>query len=163
MARKGSGRTFADGARGWGLTFDPLSLKPEATRDYSYEGPGDHLHFLGETRPLPSDRLRPPHPDHDHARCRGEEINCQVVATTLAANAGRGSTSNDTDARMAPDVPLCVCSPDEAPYAMLTAEAGVTCPHCGHVARCLKLGKEKTKKSTYPSGASRMASWGAKG
>jgi hypothetical protein len=50
----------------------------------------------------------------------------------------------ESTARMAPDVPLCVV-PSEYPYSVLDSKKGVICPHCRHTAP-VNLGKGKNKK-----------------
>ena len=53
--------------RSWGRKFDPLSLKREERKDYSYEGPEIIYTFWAKHGPLPGDGLRPSHADHDQS------------------------------------------------------------------------------------------------
>ena len=40
------------------VDFDPLSISGEQRSEYSLRRPGDHLHLLGQARPLPGNRVR---------------------------------------------------------------------------------------------------------
>jgi len=126
-----------------GADFDPLSLKPEARKDYSYEGPEVIYTFwakhgpcqvtgCGHRTPIMTSpvmavkTLSVKHWEHACASC-GTEFDIEEV-----------------EARMAPDVPLFI-APGEKPYAVLDARGRITCPHCSHTSM-VKLGKGKNKK-----------------
>lgn len=126
-----------------GADFDPLSLKPEARKDYTYEGPEIIYTFwakhgpcqvtgCGHRTPIMTSpvmavkTLTVKHWEHTCSKCGGE------------------FHVEESDARMAPDVPLYV-APDEYPFSVLDRKKGVICPHCAHAA-LVNLGKGKNKK-----------------
>lgn len=126
-----------------GPDFDPLSLKPEERKDYSYEGPEIIYTFWAKHGPC------------QVTGCghRTPIMTSPVMAVkTLTvkswehacASCGTEFDIEDTEARMAPDVPLYV-APDESPYSVLDPKGRVICPSCGH-ASMVKLGKGKNKK-----------------
>jgi putative DNA methylase len=123
--------------------FDPLSLKPEARRDYTYEGPEIIYTFWAKHGPC------------QVTGCghRTPIMNSPVIAVkSLSVKYWEHSCSKcgdafhveDATARMAPDVPLYV-APSEFPFSIFDRKKGVVCPHCGHTA-LLNLGKGKKKK-----------------
>lgn len=126
-----------------GPDFDPLSLKPEERRGYSYEGPEIIYTFwakhgpcqvtgCGHRTPIMTSpvmavkTLTVKHWEHECSAC-GTEFDIE-----------------DAEARMASDVPLYV-APDEKLYSILDPRGRVTCPSCGHTPM-VKLGKGKNKK-----------------
>ncbi len=126
-----------------GADFDPLSLKPEERKNYSYEGPEIIYTFwakhgpcqvtgCGHRTPIMSSpvvavkTLTVKHWEHSCSKC------------------GCGFHVEEAAARMAPNVPLYV-APDEHPFSVIDPKRGVVCPHCGH-AEMVKLGKGKNKK-----------------
>lgn len=126
-----------------GPDFDPLSLKPEARKDYTYEGPEIIYTFWAKHGPC------------QVTGCghRTPIITSPVMAVkTLSvkhwehacASCGAEFDIEEADARMAPDVPLFV-APGEKAFAALDARGRVTCPSCNHISM-VKLGKGKNKK-----------------
>ncbi|WRH63791.1 MAG: DUF1156 domain-containing protein [Fuscovulum sp.] len=126
-----------------GADFDPLSLKPEERKDYSYEGPEIIYTFwakhgpcqvtgCGHRTPIMTDpvmavkTLTVKHWAHECRSCSGQ------------------FDIEDAEARMAPEVPLYV-APDEKPYSILDPKGRVICPHCGHT-EMVKLDKGTNKK-----------------
>lgn len=126
-----------------GPEFDPVTLKPEERKDFSYEGPEIIYTFwakhgpcqvtgCGQRTPIMTSpvmavkALTVKHWPHDCAAC-GSEFDIE-----------------DAEARMAPDVPLYVAS-SEKPYSVLDPKGRVICPSCGHTSM-VKLGKGKNKK-----------------
>ena len=126
-----------------GSDFDPLLITPEQRRDYRYEGPEIIYTFWGK-----------------HGPCQVTGCGHRTPIMTSAVMAIKTLTVKswphkcdrcdqsfdieDAEARMAPDVPLCVV-PNETPYAVIDGRGRVTCPHCRHAA-LVKLGKGKNKK-----------------
>ncbi|WP_172122494.1 DUF1156 domain-containing protein [Devosia sp. 919] len=133
---KPSGKTM-------GVDFDPLALKPNERKDYSYYGPEIIYTFWSK---------------HGHCQVTGCGHRTPIMTTpvmavkTLSVKSWEhvcASCSTDfdiemTEARMAPDVPLYV-APDEKPYAVLDPRGRVVCPSCGD-ASMIKLSKAKNKK-----------------
>jgi len=126
-----------------GTDFDPLSLKPEERKDYSYEGPEIIYTFWAKHGPC------------QVTGCghRTPIMTSPVMAVkTLTvkswehacASCGIDFDIEEAEARMAPDVPLYV-APDEKPYTILDPKGRVICPSCGHTSM-VKLGKGKNKK-----------------
>ena len=74
---------------------------------------GNHLHVLGEARPLPGHRMRPPHADHVLAGGRGEGALGQEPGRTECPRCARRFDIEESEARMAP-TSCSYCSPDEA-------------------------------------------------
>lgn len=126
-----------------GADFDPLSLKPEERKDYSYEGPEIIYTFWAKHGPC------------QVTGCghRTPIMTSPVMAVkTLTvknwehacASCGTEFDIEEAEARMAPDVSLYV-APDEKPYTILDPKGRVICPSCGHTSM-VKLGKGKNKK-----------------
>lgn len=126
-----------------GPDFDPLSLKPEERKDYSYEGPEIIYTFWAKHGPC------------QVTGCghRTPIMTSPVMAVkTLTvkswehacASCGIEFDIEEAEARMAPDVPLYV-APDERPYTILDPKGRVICPSCGHMSM-VRLGKGKNKK-----------------
>jgi putative DNA methylase len=126
-----------------GTDFDPLALKPEERKDYSYDGPEIIYTFwakhgpcqvtgCGHRTPIMTSpvmavkTLTVKHWEHSCSAC-GAEFHVE-----------------DTIARMAPDVPLYV-APSEFPFSVLDGKGRTNCPSCGNVSM-IKLGKGKNKK-----------------
>lgn len=126
-----------------GEDFDPLSLKPEERKEYSYEGPEIIYTFwakhgpcqvtgCGHRTPIltnPVIAVKTLTVKHWPHKCRSCSERFDIEAA---------------EARMAPDVPLYV-APDEKPYSILDQKGRVICPHCGHT-EMVKLDKGKNKK-----------------
>lgn len=135
--------TYKPSGKVMGADFDPLSIKPEERKDYSYEGPEIIYTFWAKHGPC------------QVTGCghRTPIMTSPVMAVkTLTvkswehacASCGIEFDIEEAEARMAPDVPLFV-APDEKPYAILDPKGRVTCPSCGHTSM-VKLGKGKNKK-----------------
>ncbi|WP_171230678.1 DUF1156 domain-containing protein [Ruegeria sp. HKCCA4008] len=126
-----------------GEDFDPLSLKPEERRDYSYEGPEIIYTFWAK-----------------HGPCQVTGCGHRTPIMTSNVMAVKSLTVKhwphrcpacdaqfdieSAEARMAPDTPLYV-APDEPAYSILDSKGHVTCPDCGHI-EMVKLDKGKNKK-----------------
>jgi putative DNA methylase len=126
-----------------GRDFDPLTLKPDERKDYSYEGPEIIYTFWSKHGPC------------QVTGCghRTPIMNSPVIAVKtltvkywehICSKCGTEFHVEDADARMAPDVPLCI-APGEHSFSVIDPTRGIVCPHCGH-AELTKLGKGKNKK-----------------
>ncbi len=143
-----------------GADFDPLSLKREERKDYSYEGPEIIYTFWAKHGPCQvtgcghrTPIMTSPDMAIKTISVKSWEHKCPSCDTTFDIE--------EVAARMAPDVPLYV-APDEPPYAILSAGGRVVCPGCekafaAHVhpktglnvdsgRGQLRLGKGKNKK-----------------
>jgi hypothetical protein len=135
--------THKPSGRVMGSDFDPLSLTPEKRKEYSYEGPEIiytfwakhgpcHVTGCGHRTPIMTNpvmavkSLSVKHWQHECSSC------------------GIAFDIEDTEARMAPDVPLFV-APDQKPYSTLDVKGRVACPSCGYTSM-VKLGKGINKK-----------------
>ncbi|WP_445368213.1 DUF1156 domain-containing protein [Methylomonas sp. BW4-1] len=114
-----------------GDDFDPLVLKPEERKDYSYEGPEVIYTFWAKHGPCSA-------PGCGH---RTPLMSSPVVAVKslsvkawLGVRCGKCHESFDVEqqeARMAPDASWVVAD-SEAPYALMDGEGRYQCPHCQH-------------------------------
>lgn len=125
-----------------GADFDPLALLPEERKDYSYEGPEIIYTFWAK-----------------HGLCkvtgcghRTPIMTSPVVAVkSISVKSWRHNCSacggaydiEDTEARMAPGIPLFVAD-DEEKFSHINTNGKVICPHCGDD-DMIKLGKSKNK------------------
>jgi putative DNA methylase len=126
-----------------GPDFEPLGLKPEERRDYSYEGPETIYTFWAKHGPCQVTGCGHRTPIMTSPVMAVKTLTVKHWEHTCAA-CGTDFHVEDAEARMAPDVPLYV-APDEKPYSVLNAKGRVVCPGCGHAAM-VKLGKGKNKK-----------------
>ena len=126
-----------------GADFDPLSLKIEERKDYSYEGPEIIYTFWAKHGPC------------QVTGCghRTPIMTTPVIAVkTLTVKAWEHTCTKcntdfdieDAPVRMAPDVP-CVIAVTEKPFAVLDPKKGVKCPNCGQQT-IINLGKGQNKK-----------------
>lgn len=114
-----------------GDDFDPLALKPEERKDYSYEGPEVIYTFWAKHGPCAA-------PVCGH---RTPLMSSPVVAIkTLSVKAWLDipcSQCHQTfdierqEARMAPDVPLVIADTEKS-FAIMDDQGYFTCPHCQH-------------------------------
>ncbi|MCC1497955.1 hypothetical protein [Alcanivorax sp. 1008] len=112
-----------------GDDFDPLSLKPEERKDYSYEGPEVIYTFWAKHGPCAA-------PGCNH---RTPLLKNPVIATkSISVKAWQGVVCSQCDskfdierreARMAPDEPLVVAE-SEKPYSIMNDEGFYRCPNC---------------------------------
>ena len=151
--------TGAAESRGCQSDFDPLRLDPEERKQYRYEGPGGHLHLLGETRPCSrpgcghrTPIFRSPVIAEKKLGVKFIELTCKSCKTAFHAELGA--------ARMAPGTERVVLD-SESPftelsqpfaqrladyskgtpprmlqrakelYEMVHSEPGLKCPKCG--------------------------------
>lgn len=126
-----------------GQDFDPLSLKPQERKDYSYEGPEIIYTFWAKHGPCQVTGC-----GHRTPIMTSPVMALKTLSVkhweTACSSCGTMFDIEEAAARMAPDVPLYV-SPGEKPYAVLDSRGRVTCPNCGYETM-IKLGKGKNKK-----------------
>jgi transposase-like protein len=146
-----------------GRAFDPLALNLSERKDYSYEGPEIIYTFWAKHGPCQvtgcghrTPIMSSPVLAIKTISVRSWEHKCPSCDTAFSIE--------ETEARMAPDVPLYV-APDEPPYVVLSANGHVVCPGCGksYTAHMhpktglhidggrgqLRLGKAKNKKVEF--------------
>lgn len=126
-----------------GVDFDPLLLKPEARKDYTYEGPEIIYTFWAKHGPCQVTGC-----GHRTPIMTSPVMAVKTISVKhwehACASCGTEFDIEKAEARMAADVPLFV-APGEKPYAVLDARGRITCPHCSHTTM-VKLGKGKNKK-----------------
>ena len=136
-----------------GDEFDPLSLKPEERKDYSYEGPEVIYTFWAKHGPCSA-------PSCGH---RTPLMSSPVVAVkTLSVKTWHGIPCQHCDgkfdierhsARMAPDAPLVV-SETEAPHTIMADDGSYECPYCQQQ-YCDEVAALKGDSSRLPKKASK--------
>jgi len=126
-----------------GEDFDPLSLKPEERKDYSYEGPEIIYTFWAKHGPCQVTGCGHRTPIMTNPVMAVKTLTVKHWPHKCRSCSERFDIE-EAEARMAPDVPLYV-APDEKPYSILDPKGRVLCPHCGHT-EMVKLGKGKNKK-----------------
>ena len=126
-----------------GADFDPLSLKPEERKNYSYDGPEIIYTFWGKHGPCQVTGC-----GHRTPIMTNPVMAVKTVTVKhwqhACASCGAEFDIEEAEARMAPDVPIYV-APDEKRYSILDAKLGAICPSCGHTS-IVKLGKGKNKR-----------------
>ncbi|MBY0576972.1 MAG: hypothetical protein K2P67_10330 [Gallionellaceae bacterium] len=123
--------------------FDPLSLTQEQRREYSYDGPEIIYTFWAKHGPCQVTGCGHRTPIMSSPVMAVKTLSVKYWEHTCG-KCGSDFHVEESNARMAPDVPLYV-APDEYPFSTLDPKRGVVCPHCGHAAM-VKLGKGKNKK-----------------
>ena len=126
-----------------GEDFDPLSLKPEERKDYSYEGPEIIYTFWAKHGPCQVTGCGHRTPIMTNPVMAVKTLTVKHWPHKCRSCSERFDIE-EAEARMAPDVPLYV-APDEKPYSILDPKGRVICPHCGHT-EMVKLDKGKNKK-----------------
>jgi len=126
-----------------GPDFDPLSLKPEARNDYTYEGPEIIYTFWAKHGPCQVTGCGHRTPIMTSPVMAVKTLSVKHWEHTCG-KCGANFDVEEESVRMAPDAPFYV-APSESPYSVLDRKKGVACPHCGHTA-LVNLGKGKNKK-----------------
>ena len=140
--------------------FDPLTIPWEQRRDYRYEGPEIIYTFWAKHGPCQVTGCGHRTPIMTSPLMAVKTLSVKSWEHRCGACGGDFQIEANA-ARMAPDVPLYI-APSEPPFAVLDAEQGVVCPHCGHAVPWdlrpkeglvldgdrgqLKLGKGQNKK-----------------
>ena len=135
--------------------FDPLHLDAEQRKDYQLRRPRDHLHVLGQARPVSGDGLRPPHADHVQPGDGGEDAHRQALGTHLRQVRQRRSMSRKKPRAWRP---TCRCtSRRRVPVLRARPQEGRRLPALRpHRAGQAGQGQEQ-EGGTEPAGASAMA------
>jgi adenine-specific DNA methylase len=126
-----------------GADFDPLALTQEQRKEYSYAGPEIIYTFWAKHGPCQVTGCGHRTPIMTSPVIAVKSISVKHWEHKCGKCGGKFHVE-ESAARMAPDVPLCV-APSEYPYSVLDSKKGVKCPHCGHTAP-VSLGKGKNKK-----------------
>ena len=126
-----------------GADFDPVCLKPEERKNYSYDGPEIIYTFWGKHGPCQVTGCghRTPIMTNPVMAVKTMTVKHWQHA---CASCGAEFDIEEEEARMAPDVPIYV-APDERPYSIFDTKRGAICPSCGH-ASIVKLGRGKNKR-----------------
>lgn len=126
-----------------GSDFDPLSLTPAERTEYQYEGPEIIYTFWAKHGPCQVTGCghRTPIMTTPIMAVKALTVKHWEVA---CACCGIDFDVEDTEARMAPDVPLYVAA-DEKPYSILDTNGRITCPRCGFTSM-RNLGKGANKR-----------------
>ena len=135
--------THSPSGKVMGVDFDPLAVSFEDRRNYSYEGPEAIYTFWAKHGPCQMSGCGHRTPIMTSSVMAVKSLTVKSWDHTCKS-CGSSFDVEDSEARMAPDVPLFV-SPEELPYAILDQRGRVTCPSCGQ-ASISKLGKSKNKK-----------------
>ncbi len=135
--------THVPSKRVMGADFDPLKLTHEQRREYNYEGP-EILHtFLAKHGPCQVTGCGHRTPLMTSPLVAIKTLTVKSWEHCCGQCEGKFDVEQ-TDARIAPDVPMHIASSEE-PFSVLDIKRGVVCPHCGH-ASMVQLGKPKNKK-----------------
>lgn len=112
-----------------GADFDPLALKPDERKDYGYEGPEIIYTFWAKHGPCQVTGC-----GHRTPIMTSPVMAIKTISVKSWAHKCPSCETafdiEDSDARMAPDVPLYV-APEEPPFAVLLSSGKVICPSCG--------------------------------
>lgn len=129
-----------------GAGFDPLALKPEERAAYRYEGP-ELLHvFWAKHGPCQVTGCGHRTPVLSSPVLAEKTLTVRAWLNHACPACRKTFDIEDSDARMAPAVPLALAS-SERPFAVLRPNLSVTCPHCQRVeSRPALLGKGESKK-----------------
>ena len=109
-----------------GSDFDPLSLKPEERKDYSYEGPEIIYTFWAKHGPCDVTGCGHRTPIMTSPVMAVKTLTVRHWQHTCAA-CGANFDVEGAETRMAPDVPLYV-APSEQPFSILDPKGRVVCP-----------------------------------
>jgi putative DNA methylase len=125
-------------------TFDPLSLKPEERKGYSYDGPEIIYVFWAKHGPCQVTGCGHRTPIMSSPVLAEKELT--IKAWQHKCSKCKASfDAEESEARMAPDVPL-VLAESERPFAVISEDRSVVCPSCGHEDPLPALGKASKKK-----------------
>jgi adenine-specific DNA methylase len=135
--------THKQTGRRMGEEFDPLTLSFMERKDYVYEGPEIIYTFWSKHGPCQTTGCGHRTPIMTTPVMAVKVLSVKCWEHKCSSCGGRFDIE-ETEARMAPDVPLFV-APDETPYSKLDSKGRATCPKCGHI-DMVRLGKGKNKK-----------------
>ncbi|WP_437999829.1 hypothetical protein WMF26_07975 [Sorangium sp. So ce185] len=125
-------------------TFEPLALKPEERKGFKYEGP-EVLHvFWSKHGPCQVTGCGHRTPIMSSPVIAVKELTVKSWSHTCKSCRANFDIE-DSEARMAPDVPL-VLGADERPFEVLQKSGAIKCPTCGEIETFPALGKGSRKK-----------------
>ena len=125
--------------------FDPLSLTPAERKDYQYEGPEIIYVFWAKHGPCQITGCGHRTPIMSSPVMAVKTLTVKAWPAYRCAKCGKPFDVEESEARMAPSVPLVVAESEE-PYAVLDPNFGLTCPHCGYHDRFPRLPDKSQKK-----------------
>lgn len=125
--------------------FDTLSLTPAERKDYQYEGPEIIYVFWAKHGPCQITGCGHRTPIMSSPVMAVKTLTVKAWPAYKCAKCGKIFDVEESEARMAPSVPL-VAADSEEPYAVLDGNFGLTCPHCGHHDRFPRLPEKGKKK-----------------
>jgi putative DNA methylase len=134
--------THKPSRRVMGEDFDPLSLKAEERKEYSYEGAEIICTFWAKHGPCQVTGCGHLTPIITSPVFATKAIVVKSWPHVCLSCAGNFDIE-EVAARMAPGVGLYV-SPEETPFAILDSRGRVKCPHCESIS-LVKLGKSTSK------------------
>lgn len=114
-----------------GDDFDPLALKPEERKDYSYEGPEVIYTFWAKHGPCAAPGCGHRTPLMTSPVVAVKTLSVKTWENIPCSHCHESFDIERQEARMAPDVPLVVAE-TEKPYAIMDDQGYYTCPHCQH-------------------------------
>lgn len=142
---KGSWINAATGKRE-GPAFDPLALTPHQRRAYRYDGPEIIYVFWAKHGPCQMTGCGHRTPIMTNPVMAVKMISIKAWEDQRCEKCRKHFDVEQTDARMAPGVPLVIAA-TEKPFAVLDEKSAIRCPHCDHKQLMpLDLKKRKTKK-----------------
>ncbi|MBI5511447.1 MAG: DUF1156 domain-containing protein [Deltaproteobacteria bacterium] len=112
-----------------GEDFDPLALAPEERKKYRYDGPESIYVFWAKHMPCQRTGCGNRTPVLSSPVVAVKELTVKAWEHRCPA-CRKGYDIEDSEARMAPDVPLALAA-DEKAFAIIDKKLRVTCPHCG--------------------------------
>ncbi|MCK5791911.1 MAG: hypothetical protein KAH34_13760, partial [Ketobacter sp.] len=119
-----TGKTMGD-------DFDPLMLKPEERKDYSYKGPEVIYTFWAKHGPCAAPGCGHRTPLMSSPVVAVKTLSVKTWLDIPCSHCHKSFDIERQEARMAPDVPLVVAD-TEKPYAIMDDQGYYTCPHCQH-------------------------------
>ncbi len=140
---KGTWTRLADG-KVMGGDFDPLTLKPDERKGFSYSGPEAIYTFWAKHGPCQVTGCGHRTPIMSSNIMAVKTLTVKRWAHACAA-CGRGFDIENETARMAPDATLVLASGERA-FAVPDKAGRITCPHCAHVEQVRLSGKGDRQK-----------------
>ena len=125
--------------------FDPLALRPEERKSFSYEGPEIVYTFWAKHGPCQVIGCGHRTPIMSTPVMAVKTLSTKAWGERKCPRCKEQFDIEPFAVRMAPDVPQIVAD-DEEPFAVLGENNMVTCPHCYHVHERANLGKPKKRK-----------------
>ena len=127
-----------------GADFDSLSLTPKERGNYVYKGPEVIYVFWAKHGPCQVTGCGHRTPIMSSPVIAVKTLSVKAIENHRCRKCGKHFDIEETDARMAPGVPLVVADANDK-YAVFDKNDGVKCPHCGFK-ELVKFAKGKNKK-----------------